>query len=196
LGVILTFIILAAIAIGIAAAFIPIFGGGSLNLYDGVVVLPSDSSTPDLAAVVRQGDEDNIRLAVVDGKTRATHWVSSESFSTDDGHLPPIPGGSPIYFVDGSKLMAYGTATGKIAWQKTLAIGIASSCTDCVRLVDGKLMLLTKEGSLQAFDPATGEAAWSVALDSSPDEILLAGGKPAVVYLNSSKNNVFQIYDP
>jgi outer membrane protein assembly factor BamB/rRNA maturation protein Nop10 len=195
-SVILTVIILAAIGIGVAAVFVPVFSSPTY-LYDGVVpLLPAENGTPDLAVVVRQGDEDNIRLAVMDGKTHATRWVSSESFSTSDGHLAPIPGGERIYFLDGNNLMAYQAATGKIAWQKTLTNGVSTSCTGCVSLVGGKLVLLTKEGGLQALDPATGEAAWSVALNTSPTELLLAGGKPAVVDRDSSKNNVFQIYDP
>ena len=196
-SIIITMIILAAIGIGIAAVFVPIFGA-SLDLYDGVVpIVPAESGTPDLAVVVRQGDEDNIRLAVLDGKTRATHWVSAESFNTSDSHLAPIPGGDRIYFIDANTLMAYGTTTGKIAWQKTLANGVSTSCKGCVRLVDGKLVLLTKEGTLQALDPASGQKVWSVSLNTSPTELLLAGGKPAVMDRdNTTKDNVFLIFDP
>ncbi len=195
LSVILAIITIAGIGIGLAAAFFPIFNRNSLSLWDGVVPLPpAETGTPDLLAVVRQGDEDNIRLALLDGKTRAARWVSSESFN-NSSHLPPIPGGDQVYFLDGNNLLAYSTATGKLAWQKTLATGVDISCKGCVRLVDGQLIILPKDGALQALNPSTGQQTWSVALNTSPRELLLAGGRPAVVDQNSQKNNILQIFD-
>jgi outer membrane protein assembly factor BamB len=61
--------------------------------------------------------------------------------------------------------------------------------------VDGQLLVLSKEGTLQALNPSSGQQTWSVALNSSPRELLLAAGKPAVVDMDSNKDNTLLIYD-
>jgi len=87
-------------------------------------------------------------------------------------------------------------ADGKLAWKSPLANGVSTSCNGCMRLVDGQMVVLSKDGTLQALDAHTGEKTWSTQLNSTPTELLLAGGKPALVDNNSHKNKAQFISAP
>jgi outer membrane protein assembly factor BamB len=98
--------------------------------------------------------------------------------------------------VDETQLLALKVADGSLAWQSPLATGVETSCTGCIHLVDGRVVILNKDGSLQAFAPATGELMWSQALNSSPRQLWLAAGKLAVLDEDSARQNVLLLFDP
>ena len=123
-------------------------------------------------------------------------WQSRQALSDEARNHLPLPAGSLIYFPDRSTLFAFKSSDGTLAWQQPIANAIDTSCRNCLRQVDSQIMALSKDGTLQAFNALNGTPSWKVQLNTSPRELLLVAGKPAVVDQDSEKHNGLFIYDP
>jgi outer membrane protein assembly factor BamB len=197
-GGLFTLIIILVIVGGIVVSIAP---SGTIFtryfLWNQVVPMPpAENGARDLLAEVRVGEEEDLRLIRLDGATRQVRWTTDQTFSTNSGRSEPLPSGDFIYYSQDSNLLALKAADGKLAWQTALANGIGNSCKRCLRLVDEQLIVLSKDGTLQAVDARTGEKTWSFQLNTSPNELLLAGGKPAVVELDADNNRTLLVFDP
>jgi outer membrane protein assembly factor BamB len=192
--------LLAALIAGAVILIIAVFPGISvftLRLWNEVVVLdPGENGPPTLLARMENSDTEQHLLVLLDAQTRKLKWKSAPILSEEVRWHFPVPGGDMIYVPDGANLLAFKSATGELAWKQPLVSGVDSSCQDCVRLIGGKILALSKDGTLQAFDADSGAPSWKVRANTSPRALLLANGKPALVDQDDQKHDALFIYDP
>lgn len=126
-------------------------------------VLPRDGAGGDLLVYTYGVDDGRYKLALIDGRSRATRWQSASlSKNAYQGRL--VAGRDLVYLTDQSDLLALSLRDGKPAWQASLVVEPPSGCDECLRLIGNRVIVLQKDGSLQAFDAQSGERRWQVAL--------------------------------
>ena len=201
-GGLVTVLILLGILAGAAVVIYQLAPGVAainLRLWNEVTPLGSEETgPPPLIARMEISDSKNEQhqLVLLDGTTRKIIWKSSQLLSNETRNHLPVPGGSLIYFPDHTTLYAFKGSDGSVAWQQPLSNAVDTSCKDCVRLTEGQVVALSKDGMVQAYNAASGAPAWKVQLNNSPRELLLAAGKPAVVDEDRDKGNTLAIFDP
>jgi len=69
--------------------------------------------------------------------------------------------------------------TGKTKWQATLDNGVATYCSTCLGQYLNTVVVLLKDGTLQAADAATGKLTWHKTLNNLNTNLFSVGGNPA-----------------
>jgi outer membrane protein assembly factor BamB len=115
-------------------------------------------------------------IARIDGATQAARWQSQPlSKNAYQGVL--VAGQDMLYVTDGDKLFALRLKDGTAAWQATLDVEPQSGCEQCLRLQSDRVLVLEKNGGVQAFDTGSGQAVWSTRLENTPSSLALAGAE-------------------
>jgi len=83
-----------------------------------------------------------------------------------------------IYVAMGSALQAHDRDTGEILWETVLSDEVRNTCHVCIRATKDRVIVLTADNILEAFDTNTGRSAWQKRLEkgyfSYPDAGQLA----------------------
>lgn len=186
-GVLVLLIVLASVALvavreapdqiasllGSASRIVPA-NPGTIN--EIAAALPRDGSGYDLLVYLLHSGDDRFSLALLDGGSHAVRW-QSQPLSTQPSSARLVTGAGLAYIADGSRLLALRLSDGSPAWQTSLVAELPSGCDECLRLLDGRVVALQKDGSLQAFDAQSGRLGWSVRLAGTPRELPIAGDR-------------------
>ncbi|MCB9135037.1 MAG: PQQ-binding-like beta-propeller repeat protein [Anaerolineales bacterium] len=145
-------------------------------------ILPSDNDTqPDFVGVADVSDDTN-RLMYLDLDASSPQRWQSEPLPDEASYIynPIVANNSFVYFSFKTKLYAFSRADGTTAWQTTLPDEVTNICEDCLQVTGQRVIALTADGTLQAFDAQTGQPVWNVKLNEQPRQMLMLGGNPAV----------------
>jgi outer membrane protein assembly factor BamB len=152
-------------------------------------VLPRDGAGGDLLVYSYGIDDERYKLALIDGRSRATRWQSAPlSKDAYQGRL--VAGRDLVYLTDQSDLLALSLRDGKPAWQASLVVEPPSGCDDCLRLVGNHVIVLQKDGSLQAFDAQSGQLSWSIRLEGTPRSLPVAGDRLVALHTAAGKQEL------
>jgi outer membrane protein assembly factor BamB len=155
---------------------------GTYTLTTAVVPVPGGDGF--YAVAPAEGSSTNV-LRRVDPIRHKVVWSSSNLDGTDGGDPVVVAGTSQAFVIFGSTVLALDGGTGRQLWQASLSNGLASPCdSDCAVLAGGRLVTLSKDGTVQAFDITTGAQTWSKRLNSTPRWLEAAG--PAVLVDDTS----------
>jgi outer membrane protein assembly factor BamB len=163
--------------------------GGSIT--DLAAVLPIDGPGGDLIVYVYHSGDNNssfYTVARIDGATREPRW-----------HSPPLgknayqgmlaAGAGMVFLTDGDKLLALKQSDGALAWQAALDVEPQTACDDCLQVVGERVLVLEKNGGLQAFDTRSGQQAWSTRLPNTPRALPVVGGDRLLTLRDSDDKN-------
>ena len=146
------------------------------SISDFLTTLPAPSGGLDVL-VDLSGDEHP--LARLDGRAHAVRWRAG-SFG-DLRVEDVIVDAARAYVVDQSRISALRLTDGHLLWQTSLASEIGTSCDGgCFAVVKDRIVALQRDGSLQAFDAASGQQVWSVKIPGTPSRFSIVGTELAV----------------
>ncbi len=165
-------------------------------------LVPALSDAPaDLVVLATQyqlsGGEGEQRLLALSGADPALLWTSNP-LDKDTYDTPLLADRDFLYAVSGSRLLALRRADGQTAWTVNLADELSLNlCADCLTLADGRLFALTDDGTLQAFDAASGAPLWKFeANQDSPRGLYLLAGRPAFMDRDEDSDGLLRAFDP
>ncbi len=158
--------------------------GPQVYYYGLTRMFPSpDDTTPDFVGVASLSDQ-TTRMVYVDWDRETPFLWQSEPLPDEANyvHNQLIADNTMLYLSYETYVQAFNRADGTTAWKATLSDEIQSSiCHDCLQLINGSVVALTADGTLQAFDTQTGAATWNVRLAATPRQLIDFGGNPAVL---------------
>jgi outer membrane protein assembly factor BamB len=161
------------------------------SLSELAAVLPVDGPGGDLVAYLYHSGENNqsfYTLARIDGASRQTRWQSAPlGKNAYQGLLAVAP--DMLYVTDEDTLLALRPKDGTTAWQATLEVEPQTACDECLRVVGERVLVLEKNGGLQAFDTSSGQLAWSTRLPDTPRRLPIVGGDRLLTIRNTPTNN-------
>lgn len=198
----------AVIGIGVALVivWIAIFGEpaflsglfkGTIYSYGSVHLVPGENDgLPDVYAVARYPEE-VARMVYLDFDPQLdVRWTSD---TLGDGADYVINASTTnqthIFLAYETTLTAFDRADGNITWLTELSDQVSNICQDCLQVFGNRVVALTNDGRLSAFDTLTGETAWKVRLNTAPRWMKNLGGR--VVVLDEGEDGVgINIYQP
>jgi outer membrane protein assembly factor BamB len=159
-----------------------------------ILVPTTYTQSPDILLIAYNSDTEVYSLTLVDGVTRSVRWrkpLSKEGYYQSAA----VPDQGRVYVADGSRLVALDQAKGQSVWEAALADVLPEK--DCLRIFGERVVALTKDGQVQAFDKQTGRPAWNVRLTETPRRLWDVAGQPAVLdQKESGKGAYLAIFNP
>jgi outer membrane protein assembly factor BamB len=152
----------------------------ALSLTGPSVLLDTGSdSPPDVIALGYDSNADKYQLARFSPARRKTVWrgAAFDDISSVSGIAAE---GESFFATEGDTLHAYRAADGKALWQAPLADQIGY-CPECLSVSGGRVVVLTRDYTLQAFDAGTGQPAWSRRLAGYTDGFWIVGDSVLVI---------------
>lgn len=146
--------------------------------------------TYDLFIFGRDGDA--YRLYRIADDPRQIRWTT-EPLGTSVNWRRLVTGAGQVFVTSDTRLTAVSLDDGTTSWTTSLVAEVPLVCATCLHVVDGRLVVLQKNGSLQAFDAATGALVWDRRLAGMPRELPLVGGRLAV---RDDRAGVVELLDP
>jgi outer membrane protein assembly factor BamB len=120
-------------------------------------------------------------LRRVDPINHRVLWSSTNLNNTSGESADIVAGTNQVFAIFGTTVLALDPNTGRQLWQASLSNGLATPCdSGCAVLVGSRLVALSKDGVVQAFDAATGAQTWSKRLNSTPRWLEAAGSSVLV----------------
>ncbi len=156
--------------------------GPDIYSFGALSLLPSDNDTQSDFVGVASLSDDTQRLLYLDFEAEKTQRWQSEPLADEATYIYNqfAANNSFVYFSFKTKLYAFNRADGTTAWQTTLPDEVTNICENCLRVTGQRVIALTADGTLQAYDAQTGQPVWNVKLNEQPRQLLILGGNPAV----------------
>ena len=136
-----------------------------------LAVFPNGGSTDALVAL----DGDGHAVGLFDGRKHTLRWRAG-AFSKAPGPTAVTFDSQRVVVVEDSRVTALSLKDGASLWQASLLTELNAGCSDCLRALKERVVALQKDGTLQAFDAATGQVVWSLKLESQPRRLFAVGG--------------------
>jgi len=152
-----------------------------LTVNDAHVLPPVGDGVVDVLASTYDSADNTYALAYVDSAAHTLRWRGQAIDSSRISQLKVAADSNSVYMVDGTRLLALNRADGGAVWQASLKDEISPACEGCLRVLSERVIALTKDGALQAFDAQTGRAAWSRRLTATPDRLFVMGENVVVI---------------
>ena len=120
--------------------------------------------------------EDEIRKIIwLDTGKNKTRWVSSPFNGDEFGELM-TPAGTQVYLTSGSRLIALNDIDGSILWQTQLTDDAISYENNLV-VLGGRVIVMSVDGILQAYDAQTGSPSWTRKMEGHDRKIRLVNDR-------------------
>lgn len=113
------------------------------------------------------GQEIPVRIAnstMEDGR-RTLVWEADIGNSGDSQYNVSFDAKN-VYVAKGSSLQAFNRNSGDLNWETVLSDEVRTTCTHCIRSLKERVVVLTADNFLEAFDTNTGRSVWQVRLAS------------------------------
>jgi outer membrane protein assembly factor BamB len=149
---------------------------GSLSL-----MLPSDGNSPNIVAETYDVSSQSFAVTRLDLASHKALWNSlgQKEFLHIDAMLA---GDTHLYLVIKNRLIALQLSDGQQAWETSLSDELAGACRRCITLQAGRLLVLTMDKTLGAYDAATGHQAWEKHFDNAGHTLYPLGQTVALAY--------------
>ncbi len=199
IGCAISLVVLVTIAIaGVAIYFLASGGAPGINILPIHVYAPSvqvdNEGAPSIIAASYNPVNEKYGITRVDVKTKKVLWSSMEqegSMGADD----IVAGDTYAYVLIENRLVALQLADGKPAWEASLSDRTSGACDGgCLLVQKGKVLVLTTDNSLGAYDAVTGHQDWEKRFDLTNNR-LTAIPQGIVVYYRADKD-VLAVLDP
>jgi len=182
-------LIFAAIAVGLCVGLVAIVatrsGGGifskpALSVESPIALLPVDQAqAPDFIAWTYDPDADTYQTARINPAKSSVVWRGKTQ--KDIGDVSAIVGaGDKFFTVEDTGLYAYRASDGSLIWQAALADKL-SYCDGCLGVRGDRVVALTQDYTLQAFDTESGASAWQRRLDGYTSSYSISDGSVWVI---------------
>jgi outer membrane protein assembly factor BamB len=125
-------------------------------------------------------------LILVDASAARPRW-KSEAFARGLTAGNVFVGADVAYVVDETRVVAISVGDGKTLWQAPLVAEVSYGGRDALMLAERTFLVLQRDGSLQAFDRATGSPAWNTKLEYRPSGFPRVGNRIVVLRPESGK---------
>jgi outer membrane protein assembly factor BamB len=178
----------------------------ALTINGPVALLDYDpASPPDVVAIGYDFSAEKYQLVRLSPIRHRAVW-RGKTFDDISSVSRIAAAGESFFTVEGAELHAYRTADGSALWQAALPDKLGY-CPECLSLRGNRVIILTQDYTLQAFDTASGEVAWSRRLAGYTkgfwvigDIVLVidqeAGEEYSLLQLNLSNGNVYRRIAP
>ena len=164
------------------------------RVMDSVVVVPMpDTKTPNLLLPIDNSDTDVYQYAMLDGVKKTILW-RSEPVGNSWSDVKAFAFEKRVYIFSQTTLTALDPVTGKQAWKASLDNGLGY-CKTCLLETGNAVVVILKDGTVQAVDAASGKLTWHKTLNDTNSDLFLADGKAAAVDRENDKD-VFYVFDP
>ena len=161
--------------------------GFAMYSFANSALFPGEGATSEVALIVN-GPDDAHLLYVDLGAADPVRWdaalgqlLPSDASIASYERIVASSGHVLITVEDG--LYAFDRATGTAQYQLGLADSVSNICDECLQVFsDTTAVALTQDGTLRAWDVATGSGGWSVPLPGDvPRQLLNIDGQPGVI---------------
>ncbi len=143
--------------------------GAVLPVADGAVVLSQENAQP-VAEVIRSGARPSGQARVYLTRIARPPIEQARWDVVLDGVAGPDAGevrlwldGDRVLLAFRDRLEARALGTGAPLWTATLSDAVHAACRQCLALGGGRVVTLAADGTVQAFDAATGRPLWRAA---------------------------------
>jgi outer membrane protein assembly factor BamB len=175
---------------------------GTVTLPSSVILIPgpaglvpeSGNPLPSVVVFTYDTETEDYALALLGGTKIKQLWRAAP-FQESNSTAPVISSSSHVYTVDKAQLLAINVTDGSVDWDATLADEISAGCDGCLRLLNGHIVALTADGTLQGRDAQTGTTAWRFRLHDVSYHLLVIGGQPAVIDSDDEGNAALAVFD-
>jgi outer membrane protein assembly factor BamB len=151
------------------------------NFQQQIVPVPGGEPSANPAFVTVAGHYDSGQSKTIyevlryNGKDTKPVWVSktfTDFTSTDAIAID----NQNVYIAAKAKLFAFKLTDGTLAWQTAMSDEISpSDCQDCLASIDKRVIVKSKDGTLQAFDQEKGAAIWTRRLENAYGDLVRVG---------------------
>jgi LSD1 subclass zinc finger protein len=168
------------VAIAVCAALIAFADNGfsiapRLIFVGPAAALPADRTEgPDVIALAYDISSEKNLILRVDPVAGKVLWRGEEIEDISDVRTI-LPGDGRFFTVEKAELHAYRSADGKALWQARLSDKL-SYCEGCLSAEGNRVLALTQDYVIEAFDTETGASAWKRRLDGYTPGYTLADG--------------------
>ncbi len=176
--------------------------GARINVGRSAALVPAlTDAPPDVLMVTTQypaSGEAEQRVVAVSGATPKLLW-QSEPIARDLYDTPLLATADLVIVLsDKDRLRGLRREDGATLWEAPLADELSLNiCRDCLQLADGRVFALSDDGTLQAFDAATGQPLWAFqAEQDSPRGLYLLRGRPAFMDRDDASEGLLHVFDP
>ena len=161
--------------IGVGSLFAPrLYASGPAAL-----IVSEGGNPADVVAMFYDPDADTRLIGLVDGVSGKLRWRASPL--DGEGYADGITAaGDLIYVANGPALLAYSQTDGSLAWQSQMPDRLNYGDNDLL-VVDGRVITLNADQSLQAYEAATGTLEWSRRLAGYDRNLRMMGGSLVVI---------------
>lgn len=128
-------------------------------------------------------------LALVNARTEEIRW-KSEPFLESPDEKSVLLGDSAAYVVDRDCLVAISITDGRTLWERSFVAGSAWH-----RLFERTILVLRKDGFLEAFDRGTGSPLWDEELKSRPSALSWVGSEVLIPHVKKQKRGTIHTVD-
>jgi len=178
LGCVITALIFLAVG-GIVLFFLFLPGGpfrstlGIMKPFE--MVSASEGSSPDVITQVYHHNDEIRMIVYLETGQKKLRW-ESRPFSGDEMAQLMRYSGDMVYVASESRLMALSASDGSIVWQTRLSDNCVSY-EDNLFVLGGRVIVMSVDYNLQAFDAQTGNPAWSRQSQGYDAKVHLAGNR-------------------
>jgi outer membrane protein assembly factor BamB len=138
--------------VSVSSPPLSILGTAALLDYD-------PASPPDVIALGFDIPSDTYRLARLDPVRHRAAW-RGKTFEDISDVSGIVADGKSFFTVEGSDLHAYSVQDGSALWQTALPDKLGY-CSECLTVIGSRVIVLTQDYTLQAYDSAGGKLAWT-----------------------------------
>ncbi len=181
-GIGLTVVILLAIAIPVGFALLQ--PGGPIKpmliaMQPAILIPSGQDGPPDVITLVHNVTGENRSFVRVSSATGKLLWTSQPL--TGDGYADGlVASGSMFYTTNEFDLLAYNSSDGSLAWQTRMTDQLNYN-DKALAVAGGRVIALTADQSMQAYDAQTGQPAWSRALRGYDRQVRLVGSQIVII---------------
>jgi outer membrane protein assembly factor BamB len=145
------------------------------------MILPRpDGRAADAIVFTYDGSKDTRFLSYFDGVAQALRW-QTDPLGDDSYRTVLAQDGQFVFAAVKTQLMALDRGSGSIVWQASLSDEVPSNCQgECLVVAASRVVALTRDGRLTAFDEHSGGVVWNIRLNSTPDHFFLVKNEIAV----------------
>jgi outer membrane protein assembly factor BamB len=160
----------------------------------------ADDAPPDVilyAQVIPPNNSNSEKkLVAVSGETPKFLW-ESERFSDDTYNTVLLTNADVVIAYDDDRLLAVRRTDGTTVWTANLADTVELNiCENCVQLVGETVVALAADGTLEAFDAATGASKWQFsATQDSPRGLYVFNTQVAFMDESDASRGTLRVFD-
>ncbi|MCU1351448.1 MAG: serine/threonine protein kinase [Acidimicrobiales bacterium] len=141
------------------------------------LLLPGEPGQPlDIAGLFYDSSSNTRSIGRARVGVRGLTWQAA-ALPKDVSSITMATDGRRVFVGSKAMVRTYDLKRGTSLWSARLSDEVDTSCRTCFTVVDGRLVVLTRDAYVHALDPATGAERWQRRLEATNGKLLLAGSQ-------------------